>query len=290
MPSGATTRDSLADSVDDVVASARIASEHVGVMKGLVETEDLEPGTQTWKESTLAPLTAGNVGETTEENTNYQQLTDSAFSITPTLIQIVTLITALVARQLNRKAFAKTGVLAGNAIGKKQNSDLLTSLDGATTSLGGTATTVSYSVPASAVARIRGNVTEPADGDVFYVDHPYAFRDLYAEATAPFGTYDVSGMAAQTFQKGFKNFAINTAKCYEDGNIVIDSTPDAKGGIFARKALVLVQDLNLRRDVEWKPRVRGGSNIVTLTMGYGIGERSAGNWLYEYMHDATVPT
>ena len=59
MPSGRTTTDALADSLDTVVASARNTREQVGVMTKSVDLVTLQKNTGlTWKEITLAQLTA----------------------------------------------------------------------------------------------------------------------------------------------------------------------------------------------------------------------------------------
>ncbi len=76
---------------------------------------------------------------------------------------------------------------------------------------------------------------------------------------------------------------------HEDGNITISSNA-AKGGVFSKDALVLVQGHSPRSETERRPAIGGGASAVFLYDEYAYGERSAGNWLYEVISDATTPT
>lgn len=84
--SGYTTTSSLSDSLDSVVAAARIVREYEGVMPQLVDKQTLGEGTGlTWNEITLGQLTAQAVSETTELD-NPQQLSDLNFPLTPSVV------------------------------------------------------------------------------------------------------------------------------------------------------------------------------------------------------------
>jgi len=68
---------------------------------------------------------------------------------------------------------------------------------------------------------------------------------------------------------------------------------DAKGGVFAsgaNGAVILVQ-----ARMPWVKTIRneklgGGATEVLHRDEYAYGERSSGNWLYEIISDASVPT
>ena len=291
MPTGYTTTGSLADSLDTVVASARIIREFEGVMPQLVDKVTLDDGTGLdWKEISYAQLTATAVTETTV-NENYQQLSDTAFTITPTMVQIATLITDRVRARLSKKGLAKLGSLAQNAIQRKKDEDGITVLDGAGTSLAGTGVTLHSGHIAAAVVRIQGNATEPGLPPFRCVLAPYQLYDIDAELKAGVGTYPIQeGLTARVFKEGFKGM-IGGAEVFVDGNIVADSTPDAKGGVFAREGIVLVQGMVPKTETERKPNIGGGADIVYLRDEYAYGERGASNpWLFEIMSDATAPT
>jgi hypothetical protein len=90
------------------------------------------------------------------------------------------------------------------------------------------------------------------------------------------------------FSEGFRGM-IAGAQLYPDGNITIDSGTDAKGGVFAQEALVLVQGRAPRLHTEWTPKIGGGATRVYHFDEYEYGER-LDTWGVEIYSDATAPT
>ena len=291
MPTGYTTTDALADSLPTIVAAARQVREYEGVMPQLVDHETLDEGEgNTWNEVSFAKLTATSVTETTELN-NPQQMSDTLFSITPTVVGLQTLITDRVAARISKNAYSKIGSLGQNAIQRKKDIDGITVLDGATTSLSGAGSTLVSGVIASASVRITSNATEPGLPPIRAVLHGFQIKDLYDElAGSVLGTYPIpDGLTARVYAEGFRG-KIHGVEVFEDGNIVIDSSDDAKGGVFAEKGIVLVQGRASRAVAVRKEEIGGGATAMFLYDEYAYGERSAGNWLYEVYSDATSPT
>ena len=290
MAAGDTITQSLTDSLDTVVASARQIREFEGVMPNLVDKITLAEGTGlSWREVSMDALTAQTVTETTVLD-NPQQMSDSLMTITPTVTGIQTLITDRVASRLNPKAYAQLGSLAQNAIQRKKDEDGLTVLDGATTDLPGAGNTLTSGHIASAVYRISSNTTEPGNPPYRCVLHGFQLKDIFDEIVQGIGTYNVpEGLTARVFAEGFRGQIAN-AQLYEDGNISIDGNDDAKGGVFAQEAIILVQGRAPRTATVRREDIGGGSTVVYLYDEYAYGERSSGNWLYEIMSDATAPT
>ena len=293
MAAGDTITQSLADSLDTVVASARQIREYEGVMPNLVDKVTLTEGSGTsWREISMAALNAQNITETTTLD-NPQQMSDTVFSITPTVTGIQTLITDRVASRINSQSYAQLGSLAQNAIQRKKDEDGLTVLDGATNFLSGAGTTLAAGVIASAAYRISSNATEPGNPPYRCVLHGFQIKDLYDELTAAIGSdnrSDINGITARVFEEGFRG-KIAGVEIYEDGNITIDSgTDDAKGGVFAQEAIVMVQGRAPRTATVRREDIGGGATVVYLYDEYAYGERSAGNWLFEILSDATAPT
>ena len=294
MAAGDTITQSLADSLDTVVASARQIREYEGVMPNLVDKVTLSEGTGTsWREISMAALSAQNITETTTLD-NPQQMSDTVFSITPTVTGIQTLVTDRVASRINSQSYAQLGSLAQQAIQRKKDEDGLTVLDGATTSLSGAGTTLASGVIAAAAYRISSNATEPGNPPYRCVLHGFQIKDLYDELTAHIGTAaageTTDGLTARVFTEGFRG-KIAGGEVFEDGNITIDSsTDDAKGGVFAQEAIVMVQGRAPRTATVRREDIGGGATVVYLYDEYAYGERSAGNWLFEVISDATAPT
>ena len=293
MATGITITDSLSDSLPTVVSAARQVREYKGVMTQVVDKQTLGSGVgNNWREIDLAKLTAQRITETTEEDIP-QELSDSAISVTPSIISVHTVVTDRTARNISKNVFAKVGSLGQHAIERQQDKDCLTVLDGASTSLCGAGTTLTAGHIAAAAYRIRGNTSEPWDGPVAFVLHSFQMKDLFDQLVAGVGTYDISsGVTADVFKNSF-NLPIANAQAHVDDNISIDSADDAIGGVFAsgaNGAIILVQ-----ARMPWVKTIRneklgGGATEVLHRDEFAYRERSSGNWLYEIKSDATAPT
>ncbi len=290
MASGNTTTAALNDSLPLILDSARIVREFEGVMVRLSDRTNLADGTGLdWNEISLAALTAQGVTETTELD-NPQQIADTLFSVTPVIVGVQTIITDRTMRRISPNVAAKIGVLAQNAIQRLKDQRGLTVLDGATTSLSGVGTTLSSGVIAAARSRIRSNTTEPAVGPIYTVLHGFQIKDIQDEIVSGVGTYAIpNGLTEDTFRNGFMGSLYGT-EVFEAGNLTIDGDDDAKGGVFAREAIVLVDGFGPRTETDRLIRVGGGASELIIYDEFAYGERSAGNWLFEIYSDASVPT
>ena len=289
MPTGDTTVGVLQDSVPTIIAAARQVREYKGAMSQAVTRVTLKDNTGTaWNEISFAALQAQNVTENTLLD-NPQQLSDTLFSITPQMAGIHTFITYRVYDRLAKESLARIGTLAENAMVRKMDEDGLIVLDGATTSLSGAGTTLTSGIVAAAVARIAGNTTEQGMPPYYAILHPFQVKDFYDEMVAV-GTYPIpEGITAETLRAGFKGM-ISGCAVIEDGNITIDGSDDAKGGVFAKEGIVLVMSSHPRHFTRVEPNKGGGGESLWLYEDYAYGERSAGNWLYEVYSDALAPT
>lgn len=291
MSTGWITTGSLGNSLDDVRSSARITREYEGVVPNLVSKETLGEGIgNSWQEITYDQMTAQAITETTELD-NPQKVSDSLLTITPTVVGIETFITDRVRARINRKGFAKLGSLAQNAIQRKKDEDGLTLLSsGATTAEPGAGNTLTSGYIAAAKGNISSNATEPGMPPFRCVLHGFQIKDLWDELVAGVGTYVVNeGPTARVFSTKF-DLPIAGCEVYEDGNITIDGSDDAVGGVFAQEAIIMVQG-RAPRVVDVRNEKRGGGgNHVYHYDEYAYGERSSGNWLYRMKSDATAPT
>lgn len=287
--SGMTTTSELKDSLPTLIASARIVREHEGVMPNLVEKQTLGEGVGlTWHEVKMSQLTAQTINETTELD-NPQQMSDTDFNITPTSVGIQTRVTDRVAARISKNAYAKIGALAQNAIQRKKDEDGLDVLDGfGTTYPGSGSSTLTSGHIAAAMAIIQGNATEPGNPPFRCVLHPYQIKDIEDELTAGIGTVTIpEGLSARVFTEGYMGM-IAGAQLYADGNISISSN-EAKGGVFAQEAIVLVQGRAPRAVAVRKEHIGAGATDIFLYDEYAYGERQDA-WGVEIYSDATAPT
>ena len=287
MAAGNTTTGSLADSLDTIQAAARSRRQFDGVMPQLVDRVELDANTGTsWREILLANLSAQAVTENTVLD-NPQQYDDSAITITPEMVQIQTFITAKSSRNINSKVLAKMGAMPGEAMMRKKDQDGLTAAD-ASTQLGAAGSPVQTGDVAAARYRITSNATEPGPMPISGVFHGFAIKDFYDELVGGTGSYPVpDGATATVFQSGF-NLPIANVTIYEDGNISIDGSDDAKNFVFSKMAWVLVEGMTIRTETRREPHIGGGGDSLFLTDEYAYGLRNS-NWTFEIIGDATAP-
>jgi hypothetical protein len=290
MAVGNTTTGSLADSLQLIIDSARLTREFEGVFMRTTETHTLDENTGlSWEEITTAQLTAQAITENTVLE-NPQQYSDTLFTLTPSMTGLTTIVTDRTYRRISSKTVATLGPAAQNAIQRKKDQDYLTVLDGFTTSLSGAGTTLASGVISAAAKRITSNATEPGVGEVFTVLHGMQIKDIQDEIVAGVGTYTVpNGLTEETFRKGFMGSLFGT-NVFEDGNIAVDASDDAKGGVHTREAVLMIQGRAPHNESKRRPEIGGGADQMFYYDEYIFGERNAGVWLFEIYSDATAPS
>ena len=291
MATGETTTGSLTDSLPKVIADARIVREYAGVNKKTCDQQKLTDNTGlSWHEISLAQVAAQDVTETTN-NQNAQQVQDTIFSITPGMTQILIKITDRTMRRIASVVKSKMGTLAANAMARKKDEDYLGLFSTFSTGASpGTGNPLSFGHISAAVNRIGSNTTEPSSGNIFSVLHGFQIYDIQNEIVAGVGTYTVpEGMTAEVFRQGFRG-SVAGSNVMEDGNITVNATPDARGATHSREAVVCVNGMSLKTETRRDPAFGGGADELFMTDEYGFGERSAGNWAYAHLSDATAPT
>ena len=291
MASGETFVAQVEAGLNTMVASARQRREFpTDVMPRVVDRQNLAEGTGTaWTEFLAENLTAQNYGET-DIIDNPQEISGSVISGTPQLVAIQTFIGRRVPARLSPKAFATFGTLGQNAIQRKKNTDGHARFAGATTTLAGTGSTLSHGHVLAAVRRITSDATEGGPMPIAAVLHGYGVYDIQTEILSGVGTYPIpEGMTAEVFRNGFKGM-IGDANVIEDALIAVDGTPDARGGVFSKMAIVLVQGLSPWKETKEGPEKGYGGVYAWLKDEYVYIERSPGNWLFGILHNATAPT
>jgi hypothetical protein len=293
MPTGPTTTGSLTQSLPYSIAKARQVREYEGVFMRTTDQTTLKTGEGLdWNEISIAQLNAQAITETMTLN-NPQQLADTLFTITPlvagihikatdrTWIRIASVV----------KSQAEVGSLAQKAMQRYKDEQYLALFATFTTTLGGTGTTHQSGFIAAANYRILNNTTEPGMGPVHHVHHGFCIKDIRDEIVSGVGTYVVpSGMTEDVYKRGLQGMTVDNVNIWTDGNITIDATPDARGAVHAKDAVVQVQARGLKRYERELPDFGGGGKEWFWYDEFAFGERSAGNWAYGVLNDATAPT
>lgn len=291
---GYNTTTTLTDALDDIRSSARTIREYANVMAKLVDTTRLEEGIGlNWRETVLAKLAAQNIDELTDLEQNPQEIIDALFTVTPVLVGMSMFMTDRAKIRINEKVAAKIGVLTENAMARKVDVDLLAVGQAATTDLGTAGNPMSADLVSAAVANIRGNTTEPWDGDINVVMKTFQLKDIQDQGVAGFGTYPIvgDGLTEQWLRKGFSGQLYN-ADVYHDDNMSLSTATDAVAFVFAGgpgSSIVHITGMESRRVTERKENIGGGAEIMYATDEYGLGIRQQA-WIQAMTSDASPAT
>ena len=286
---GETTTGSLSSALPSIIASARIIREFDGVWQRTCEKQSLAKGTGlTWQEFSLNALQAQDINETTR-NENAQTLSGQLLSSTPQMTQILVKVSDRTYRRISSNVASKMGQLAGNAMKRKKDEDYLSLFSGfATTVSPGTGNPLSFGHITAGVNNAKSNVTEPTTAVINVILHGFQVKDIQDEVLAGVGTYSIqSGLTEDVFRRGLLGglSGIAAANVWEDGNITVDSTPDANGAIHSTEGVVHVQGMGIKTETRRDPSFGGGADEVFITDEYSNVERtSAGTqvWAYRY--------
>lgn len=290
MTTGDTTVGSVSDALNTMVAKARVVRDYDAVVPRTVDRQRLSDGTGTnWIEDRLELLVAQDIDEQTILD-NPKQYDDTKLSISTAQSGISTYVSNRTMRRIDPKVAAlMRGEAMGRAMQRKKDTDLILNFATFTTTYAGTGQTLHHGFISAAANVIKGNTTEPYQGGVINaVLHPYAEKDLEDEIVAGVGTMPVpDGMSADAYRKGFSGM-IAGVNVYTDGNIAINSTPDARGAVYAKDAIILVETHGLEKFERFNPAKGGGGTEYYLYEDYGSGIRRD-VWGGSVLHDATAP-
>lgn len=288
---GETTSGSLTAALPSIIGQARLVGEYQGVWRRTTDVQRQGTGEGLlWQEISLDQKVAQDITETTD-NRNYQEISGALLSTEPTMTQIIMKITDRTMRKMAKVVTSKFGALAGNAQARLQDEDYLDVFAGFGTGASpGTGNPISFGHISAAKNRITSNTTEPSTAEVYTVLHGFGIKDIQDEVLAGVGTYTIpEGLTAETFRQGFSG-SIAGSNLFEDGNIPVDSTPDARGATHARNAVVAAIGMEMKKETDRDMYFGGGADVVSLVKEYSFVERSASNWAFAHLHDATAPT
>ena len=286
-----TTTDALNDSMDVTLAQARRTREHEpGFQRTVLNVTLMDGSGLNWREALYVQLNAFAVGED-QEFDNPEAITDTLISFRPQGMVVQYFLLDEVARRMSKRGFSLLGPLGQEAIERRKDEDGLATLDSFTNVLGTANTTPQSGHISAGVSRIVGNTTEPGAGPYHATNHPFIIKDLQDEIVAALGTAALpEGPTAQVMKGGFMAVGVLfLARVNMAGNLAIDTNTDAKGGIYAEGAVVMVQGASPTMvAVRNEKRGLGGSDIIHRDQ-YVYGIRNQ-NWGFEWIGDATAPT
>ena len=259
----------VAEAIDNVEPSAPMAD--------LVSRYPIEAGAKQvnvpiWGRQSAVALTEGiDIGVP-------QQVTATVVTLTASEHGILSFVSDRLKHENNENVLSAVGTMHGRAVGRLLDSDLLTLLDGFSTSKPGSGSQATLVTIAGAVSYLRTNNSDtygPAPSKPNAVLHPEQIRRLAQEVggitaagtgiTA--GAVIPEGPSAEVIQSYWRgNDPIFGVPIYEDGNIAVSSN-NSKGGVFVKEALALAMELEIQAEEERDASLRGTEIVTVGTWG-----------------------
>tara|TARA_R100000808_G_scaffold5044_3_gene15613 strand:- start:50 stop:946 length:897 start_codon:yes stop_codon:yes gene_type:complete len=266
---------SLEDMSKIIVAEAIDNVEPAAPMADLVSRYDIPSGAKQvnvpiWGRQSAVALTEGI------DISVPQQVTATVVNLTASEHGILSFVSDRLRHENNENVLSAVGTMHGRAVGRLLDSDLITLLDGFSTSVPGAGTAASVQTIAGAVAYLRTNNSDtygPAPSKPHAVLHPEQIRRL-TEDMAGFDTGVRNNNAIpdgpsadiiSTYWRG--NDPVFGVPIYEDGNISRDGSGDSKGGVFAKEALALAMEIDIHAEEERDASLRGTEIVTVGTWG-----------------------
>lgn len=292
----------LGDTIPTILARAHFQEDFDSVMRSVCWNYKSDKGTTTnipyWGKLTAAKLTEK------VDMISSESIVDTNVQITPYEAGLKTILTYNAIEDDNEDMKSVAGRLMGSAFETLRDSDLLGQMDDATVSLAGAGTTLTMGHVAAGRATLVGNTAAGGKAPMPFVCviHPNQELDIVDVLTPlmPFGVVTVAGTALAGMQAMAGGLAEEAMRHYSvgrlfgipilvDGNLTIDASDDAKGGIFSSGeggGIIYVE----KRAPEIKPDDDPSMRGVELNYvgRYGVGEYLAG-WIVELYTDAAAP-
>lgn len=285
----------LADTIPTIINEAQFTRMFKAEMRGLCWNIPKGKGSTVnvpyFGTVTTRVLTEG-IDITTDE-----KMSDTNVQITPYEVGNKIILTKTVVEDNNEALIRAAGALLGDSYELKVDQDLLARLDNGTNSLAGANTTMTMGHFAAARALLLGNPVSaggPAPTPFVAVIHPFSELDIVdvvtplvpaAGTTQSFGDGPLTADILRNYSVG-KLFGIPIVT---DGNLSIDSSDDAKGGVFAqgqRGGIIYVPAREPTVESEYDQSLRGWELVYVGR--YGVGNYLNG-WTVELYADASTP-
>ena len=259
------TSSTLSELYTEIVAEALFVASEKSIMRPLVKNYAISGG-----KSVEVPIYAAVSAAAVSEASDLSNTAINPTSVTITASEngIMTTLTDLARNAAPRNVAADIGRLFGEAIAKKQDTDLTALFDGFSTAVGSGSTALTAALVFQSIANVR-NAGVSMDG-VSAVLHPMVAYDLKANLTNTFANANGNDLANEALRNGFVG-RLGGVPIYETTNVANDGTAgDYKQGVFLRDALGLAMMQDLKIETQRDASLRADEIVATAV--YGVGE------------------
>jgi len=260
------TSSTLSELYTEIVAEAQFVAQEQSIMRNLVRNYAISGGGKAVEVPIYAAVSASAVSEASDlANT---AIDPSSVTITASEVGVMTTLTDLARNSAPRNVAADIGRLFGEAIAKKQDTDLTGRFDFFSTEVGDGTAAITAAGIFNAASTLRANALNLQECAV--VLHPKIAYDLKANLTNTFANSNANDLANEALRSGFVG-TLAGMRVFETSNMSnTGNAGDYKGAAFHRDALAMAEMQGLKVETQRDASLRADEIVATAV--YGVGE------------------
>jgi hypothetical protein len=269
-----TTSSTLDELFENITQEAIFTFQETSVMRPLVTTYPITGSGKTISVPVYPTVSATAVNEATDLTNTAINPTEA--NITASEVGVMTTLTDLGRDSASRNVGADIGVLFGNAIAKKVDTDLAGLFVNFTTNeVGAAAAELDADLIFKAVAKLRMlNVPAPLYG-VFHPRAVYNLKKTLTQAGYNTSANALSDIGNQALRDGFIG-TVAGVQIFENANITPDANDDAYGAVFHPASLGLALKEDFKVETQRDASLRATEIVASITYGKGAVKESYG--------------
>ena len=260
------TSSTLSELYTEIVAEAQFVAQEQSIMRNLVRNYAISGGGKAVEVPIYSAVSAGAVSEASDLSNT--AIDPSSVTITASEVGVMTTLTDLARNSAPRNVAADIGRLFGEAIAKKQDTDMTALFDGFSTAIGDGTAAITAAKVFAAASDLRSaalNINECA-----VVLHPKIAYDLKANLTNTFANSNANDLANEALRSGYVG-TLAGMRVFETSNMSnTGNAGDYKGAAFHRDALAMAEMQGLKVETQRDASLRADEIVATAV--YGVGE------------------
>jgi HK97 family phage major capsid protein len=260
------TSSTLSELYTEIVAEAQFVAQEQSIMRNLVRNYAITGGGKAVEVPIYAAVSAAAVSEATDLSNT--AIDPSSVTITASEVGVMTTLTDLARNAAPRNVAADIGRLFGEAIAKKQDTDMTALFDGFSFGIGDGTAAITAARVFQAASDLRNNALNINECAV--VLHPKIAYDLKANLTNTFANSNANDLANEALRSGFVG-TLAGMRIFETSNMSnTGNAGDYKGAAFHRDALAMAEMQGLKIETQRDASLRADEIVATAV--YGVGE------------------
>jgi N4-gp56 family major capsid protein len=259
------TSSTLSELYTEIVAEAQFVASEKSIMRNLVKNYVISGGGKAVEVPVYAQVSAAAVSEATDLSNT--QIDPTSVTITASEVGVMTTLTDLARNAAPRNVAADIGKLFGEALARKQDTDLTGLFNGFNSQLGDGTTAISPAVIFNALSTLRANAL-PAN-ECAVVVHPKIAYDLKSGLTNTFAGLDTE-TSNEALRAGFVG-TLAGMRIFETSNMSNSGQAgDYIGAAFHKDALAIAMMQDVKIETQRDASLRADEIVATSV--YGVGE------------------